>query len=178
MQSQHRLDCRFEPRHCGTNLCGDLRNADLEEKTSQLSHSLLVISPHIEQQSVYDSSRSSGEIFGMLIRPCGDCQFSSHPPLQGNLFQRWLAKTNGDSLSRDRQNQSEHDEAAFKDTLPADVCVYTYEMYEPWIYGSSPKITTKGWLDGLVGGNVSIPRVSRNMKRIKRLLDLRVKTQT
>ena len=53
----------------------------------------------------------------MLIRPCGDCQFSSHPPLQGNLFQRWLAKTNGDSLSRDRQNQSEHDEAGFKDTL-------------------------------------------------------------
>lgn len=88
----------------------------------------------------------------MLTRPCGDCQFSSHPPLQGNLFQRWLAKTNEDSLSRDRQNQSEHDEAGFKDTLPADVCVYTYEVYEPWIYGSSPKIITKGWLDGLVGG--------------------------
>jgi len=89
----------------------------------------------------------------MLTRPCGDCQFSSHPPLQGNLFQRWLAKTNEDSLSRDRQNQSEHDEAGFKDTLPADVCVYTCEVYEPWIYGSSPKIITKGWLDGLVGGN-------------------------
>ena len=43
LQSQHRLDCRFEPRHLGTNLVGDLRNADLEEKTRQLSHSLYLL---------------------------------------------------------------------------------------------------------------------------------------
>ena len=63
LQSQHRLDCRFEPRHFGTNLVGDFRNADLEEKTSQLSHSLLIITSYLT--TVYDSSRSSGEIFGI-----------------------------------------------------------------------------------------------------------------